>query len=74
MSTHLRTKTFDPEEWVSQAEAAEMRGVSRQAIARLIKKGRFTTFVVAGRTLLKKSEVEHFKAKPPGPQPKSHRH
>jgi len=59
------------EQWVSQAEAAQMRGVSRQAIVRLVKKGRFTTLCIAGKILLKKSEVEHFKPKPPGPAPKN---
>lgn len=63
-------KSFDPEEWVSQAEAAEMRGVTRQAIARLLKKGRFTTFSIGGKILLKRSEVEEFMPKPPGPSPK----
>ncbi len=43
-----------------------MRGVSRQAIVRLVKKGRFTTLCIAGKILLKKSEVE-----PPGPAPKN---
>jgi hypothetical protein len=73
MSTHQRksrTKTFDPAQWVSQAEAAQMRGVTRQAIARLVGKGRFTKLLVGGRTLLLRSEVEDFKPKPPGPTPK----
>jgi hypothetical protein len=73
MSTYFGSspkKDFDPAHWVSQADAAEMRGVTRQAIARLVKKGRFTTFSIAGRVLLKKSEVQQFKRKPPGPSPK----
>ena len=40
-------------QWVSQADAAEMRGVTRQAIARLVKKGRFTTLSIAGKILLR---------------------
>jgi len=63
-------KNFDPGQWVSQAEAAEIRGVSRQAIAGLLKKGRFTTLSIGGKILLKRSEVEEFKPKPPGPSPK----
>ena len=62
-------KNFDPAQWVSQTEAAEIRGVSRQAIAGLLKKGRFTTFSIGGKILLKRSEVEEFKPKPPGPAP-----
>ena len=63
-------KNFDPAQWVSQAEAAGMRGVTRQAIARLVGKGRFTTLSIGGKTLLKRSEVKAFKPKPPGPSPK----
>jgi hypothetical protein len=44
--------------------------VTRQAIARLVGKGRFTTLLIGGRTLLRRSEVEAFKPKPPGPLPK----
>lgn len=73
MSTYLTRKSFVPEQWVSQAEAAQMRGVSRQAIAKLVKKGRFTTLIVAGKILLRKSEVEKFKPQPPGPAPKKPR-
>jgi excisionase family DNA binding protein len=73
MSTDLKdspNKNFDPAQWVSQAEAAEMRGVTRQAIARLVGKGRFTTLSIGGKTLLRRSEVRAFKPKPPGPSPK----
>jgi hypothetical protein len=67
---HSPNKHFDPAQWVSQAEAAEMRGVTRQAIADLVGKGRFTTLSIAGKTLLRRSEVEAFRPKPPGPSPK----
>lgn len=49
------------DEWISQAEAARIRGVSRQAIARLVKKGRFRTLDIGGRLLLKKTEVKGYK-------------
>jgi excisionase family DNA binding protein len=74
MSTYHKSsssKHFDPAQWVSQSEAAEMRGVTRQAIARLVGKRRFTTLSIGGKTLLKRSEVEEFKPKPPGPSPKT---
>jgi len=74
MSTHLESdpkKNLDPAQWVSQADAAEIRGVTRQAIARLVKKGRFTILSIGGKILLKRSEVEKFKPKPPGPLPKT---
>ncbi|HXC95399.1 MAG TPA: helix-turn-helix domain-containing protein [Edaphobacter sp.] len=53
------------DEFISQAEAARFRGVSKQAIANLIQRGRLTTVKIAGRTLLLRSEVETF-----APQPK----
>jgi hypothetical protein len=62
--------SMPPSEWISQADAAGMRGVTRQAIAGLVRKGRFTTLSIGGKTLLKRSEVEGFKPKPPGPSPK----
>jgi len=76
MSTNLRgdpKKNLDPDQWVSQADAAEIRGVSRQAIARLVKKGRFNILSIGGKILLKRSEVEEFKPKPPGPLPRTKR-
>jgi excisionase family DNA binding protein len=54
----------DLDNLISQVEAARLRGVSKQAIANLIKRGRLTTTTVAGRTLLLRSEVESFVAQP----------
>jgi hypothetical protein len=74
MSSNHKTSSkekFEPKEWVSQVDAAKMRGVTRQAIADLVRKGRFTTLSIGGRTLLKRSEVEEFEPKPPGPLPKA---
>lgn len=70
MSTDHDEKKIDARQWISQTEAAKLRGVTRQAIARLVRKGRFRTLSIGGKTLLKKSEVEGFQAKPPGPPPK----
>lgn len=61
-----------PDEWVSQAEAARIRGVTRQAIARLVQKGRFTPLTIAGRVLLRRTEVEAYRAEVPG-RPKNER-
>jgi excisionase family DNA binding protein len=63
-------KRIDIGQWISQAQAAKLRGVTRQAIARLVKKGRFKTLSIGGKTLLRRSEVEGFQPKPPGPIPK----
>jgi excisionase family DNA binding protein len=47
-------------DWISQAEAARIRGTTRQAIARLVARGRLKTFAVGGRTLVSRSEVSAF--------------
>ena len=62
MSTHLK----DPSEWISQAEAARLRKVSRQAIAGLVKKGRLRGLRIGGRALVRRKEVEDFTPEPAG--------
>jgi excisionase family DNA binding protein len=66
--------TSDNEEgfqkYISQAEAARIRGVSNQAIADLIIRRRIATIKVAGRTLVLRSEIESFAARPKGRPPK----
>jgi excisionase family DNA binding protein len=52
------------DKYISQAEAARIRGVSKQAIADLIRRGRLTKVSVAGRALVLRSEVEAFVAQP----------
>jgi plasmid maintenance system antidote protein VapI len=51
-------------DYVSQADAARIRGVSQQAIANLIRRGRLAAVSIAGRTLVVRSEAEAFVAKP----------
>ncbi|MDP2895514.1 MAG: helix-turn-helix domain-containing protein [bacterium] len=58
------------EEWISQAEAARIRGVSRQAIARLVKRQRLQTLKIAGRLLVRRKDIEQFRAQQSGRRPK----
>jgi predicted site-specific integrase-resolvase len=51
---------IDLSELVSQREAAEMRGVSIQAINKLMKRGRLTVIEVSGKRFLLRKEVEAF--------------
>jgi len=51
---------IDLSEVVSQREAAKMRGVSIQAIHKLMKRGRFTVIEVSGKRFLLRKEVEAF--------------
>jgi excisionase family DNA binding protein len=62
--TETSQKHRDFENYISQVEAARIRGVSKQAIADLVKRGRLTSVKIAGRTLLLRSEVEAFVALP----------
>jgi excisionase family DNA binding protein len=52
--------TFHAEEWISQAGAARIRGVSRQAIGSLIERGRLRVRRVGGKPLVNRKEVEQF--------------
>jgi excisionase family DNA binding protein len=54
------------EKYMSQAEAARRRGVTDQTIGSMIRRGRLTTVKVAGRTLVLRSEIESFVARPKG--------
>lgn len=49
---------------ISQSEAARLRGVTKQAIANLVKRGRLRVVEIAGRALVYRSEVESFIAQP----------
>jgi excisionase family DNA binding protein len=58
------------DEWISQAEAARIRGVSRQAIGRLAKRERLETLKIGGRLLVRRKDIEQFKAQLAGRHPK----
>ena len=53
-------------DWISQAEAARIRGVSQERIRQLVQEGRLQSIEVAGRKLVRRSEVEAFVPKPEG--------
>ena len=55
-----------PSEWVSPADAARIRGVTRQAIMKLMKQGRIETAEIGGKKLVRLSAVSDFKPNPPG--------
>jgi len=65
-STSFSKKDLLAENWISQSEAARIRGVSQEAIAHLIKKGRFRVLRIGGKVLLNRHEVETYKTKPTG--------
>lgn len=57
---------MDLSEWISLAEAARLRGVSRQAMSKLVKQGRLETLNAGGRLLVHRSHVASFEKKPAG--------
>ena len=65
-STQINPKKVEPDDWVSQAEAARLRSVSRQAIAKLVANARLRTLVIGGRTLVNRLDVLAFEPNPPG--------
>lgn len=73
MSTHLLPNAIDLADWIAQAEAARLRGVSRQAIAKLVSNGRLRTVAVGGRSFVSRADVLAFEPNPPG-RPKSADH
>jgi excisionase family DNA binding protein len=64
LSTNL--SGIAPDEWVSQAEAARIRGVSRQAISRLIKKGRLKVLNFGGKVFLRRADIKDYEPEKPG--------
>ena len=48
----------DIDDWISQVEAARIRNVSKQAIAKLIRRNRLLAREIGGRMLVRRSEVE----------------
>lgn len=66
MSTDFLDSGSDPSDWISQAAAARLRGVTRQAISKLIRQGRLRTCEVAGRVLVSRSEILDYRGLAPG--------
>ncbi len=61
-----KEKAITPSEWISQAEAARLRGVSRQAIAKLVKSGRLRGVKIGGHVLVNRADVQQFVPKRAG--------
>jgi len=66
LSTDFFPEAIDLSEWISQAEAARLRGVSRQAIANLIKRQRLGTLDVGGRRFVRRQDALAFEPLQPG--------
>lgn len=54
------------DDWITQAEAARLRKVSRQAITYLVTSGRIRTTNFGGRVFVSREDVLNFEALPAG--------
>jgi len=61
---------IDPDDMITLAEAARIRGVTHEAIRSLVKRGRLKERKIGGKTFLSKREVERFKPNVGGRPPK----
>ena len=55
-----RNVNINPKDLVTYTTAAQMRGVSRQAISRLVERGKFTAIEIDGHKFLFRDEVEKY--------------
>lgn len=60
------TETTPNQDWISQAEAARRKGVSRQAINKLVKAGRLKTLAIAGSVFVSSEEISQYTPAPTG--------
>lgn len=64
------SELLNPNDLISQVEAADLRGVTRASINELIKRGRLRTVEIGGKPLLYRSEVLSFTPGKGGRPPK----
>lgn len=65
MSTNY-LQQIDLTSWISQAEAARLRGVTRQAISKLIRKQKIKILEVGGHVLVNRQEVLEYEGESAG--------
>ncbi|MFO0959225.1 MAG: helix-turn-helix domain-containing protein [Isosphaeraceae bacterium] len=70
MSTDFPCGPPDASEWITQAEAARIHGVSRQAISKLVRNGKLKTIEVGGRVFVSRQDLDRFRPGPAGRPPR----
>jgi excisionase family DNA binding protein len=65
---------IDLSQWISQAEAARLRGVSRQAISKLIRKQKLKILEAGGHVLVNRQEVLEYEGEGAGRPISKHEH
>ena len=66
-------KSLDLDDLITQAEAANLRGVTREAIYNLVARGRLQTVEIGGQKFVRRSDVLNFEVLPAGRPPESAR-
>jgi len=66
LSTKNQKESDSLSDWISQAEAARLRGTTRQAVAKLVRSGRLNTIKVGGYTFVSRAEILKFQPQLPG--------
>ena len=59
-------KSLNLDDLITQAEAAKLRDVTREAIYNLVSRGRLKTVEIGGQKFVRRSEVLDFEALPAG--------
>ncbi len=57
---------IDPDDMITQTEAARIRGVSHEAIRNLVQRGRLKAHRIGGKVFVSRKEVEAFEPDPGG--------
>jgi hypothetical protein len=59
-STSFSPKGEDLSDWITQAEAARIRGCKQQAIFNLVSRGKLETLEIGGKIFVRRSQVEKY--------------
>jgi excisionase family DNA binding protein len=59
----------NPEEWITSVQAAEEKGISRQAIAKAIRNGRLPAQRLGRYYMIRRSDLDAWTPSPRGPKP-----
>lgn len=57
-----KRENIDPTKWISKIEAGRILGITRQAVADLIKRRRLRTMIAESKTYVSRRGIEKFKA------------
>lgn len=62
----ISLKRENPDDWITAAEAARLRGISRQAIGSLLIRSRLRILKFGGKTFVNRKDVEAYVPDPGG--------